>query len=63
MVLKEKSCLNCRTIYLGDKCPKCGETPASDSFKGRVHIFDSENSEMAENMGINSNGEFSIKSK
>ena len=63
MVLKEKSCLNCRTIYHGDKCPKCGETPASDSFKGRVHVFDSENSEMAENMGINSNGEFSIKSK
>jgi|TARA_B100001971_G_scaffold210578_1_gene236365 RNA polymerase subunit RPABC4/transcription elongation factor Spt4 len=60
---KEKSCLNCRTIYIGDKCSKCGETPSSDSFKGRVHIFNSENSEMADNMGIGSNGEFSIKSK
>jgi len=50
---KEKSCLNCKAIYFGDKCPKCGETPASDSFKGRVHIFDAEKSELAENMKIN----------
>ena len=60
---KEKSCLNCRTIHVKDKCPSCGETPASDSFKGRVHVFDFEKSEMAENMKINSNGEFAIKSK
>ena len=63
MVTKEKSCLNCRAIYFGDKCPNCGETPASNSFKGRVHVFDTEKSEMAENMKINSNGEFAIKSK
>lgn len=60
---KEKSCLNCKAIYIGDKCPKCNETPASDSFKGRVHIFDAEKSELAENMGINKDGEFAIKSK
>ncbi len=63
MVTKEKSCLNCRAIYFGDKCPNCGETPASNSFKGRIHVFDAEKSEMAENMKINSNGEFAIKSK
>lgn len=63
MATKEKSCLNCRAIYIGDKCPNCGETPASDSFKGRIHVFDAEESEMAENMKINSNGEFAIKSK
>ena len=45
------------------KCPNCGETPASDSFKGRIHIFNNEKSEMAYNMNINSNGEFAIKSK
>lgn len=60
---KEKSCLNCKAIYFGDKCPKCRETPASESFKGRVHIFDAEKSELAENMGINKEGEFAIKSK
>jgi len=63
MVTKEKSCLNCRTIYMGTKCPNCGETPSSDAFKGRVHVFDAENSELAHNMKINSKGEFAIKSK
>ncbi len=60
---KEKACLNCRTIYEGTKCPNCGETPASETFKGRIHIFDSKKSEMAENMGLNNEGEFAIKSK
>jgi RNA polymerase subunit RPABC4/transcription elongation factor Spt4 len=60
---KEKSCLNCKKIYIGDKCPNCGETPASDSFKGRVEVFDEEKSEMAYNMGINKAGEFAIKTK
>lgn len=61
--IKEKSCLNCRTIYFGDKCSSCGETPASETFKGRIHIFDAEKSEIAENMRINKEGEFAIKSK
>ncbi len=26
MVAKEKSCLNCKAIYRGDKCPQCGES-------------------------------------
>jgi RNA polymerase subunit RPABC4/transcription elongation factor Spt4 len=60
---KEKACLNCKKIYIGDKCPNCSETPASDSFKGRVEVFDEEKSEMAYNMGINSKGEFAIKTK
>ena len=60
---KEKSCLNCRAIYIGAKCPQCGESPASDSFKGRVHIFDKEKSEIAYRMKINKEGEFAIKPK
>jgi RNA polymerase subunit RPABC4/transcription elongation factor Spt4 len=60
---KEKACLNCRTVYEGEKCPKCGETPSSDSFKGRVYIFNSEESKIAKNMKINDKGEFAIKTK
>ena len=60
---KEKACLNCKAIYFGDACPKCGETPSSESFKGRVHIFNSESSELAHNMKINKNGEFAVKTK
>ena len=63
MAAKEKACLNCKTIYFGDKCTNCGETPATETFKGRMHVFDAEKSEIAENLGINKNGEFAIKLK
>ena len=63
MVEKEKSCLNRKAIYFGTKCPNCGETPASETFKGRLHIFNAEKSEIAENLKINAQGEFAIKSK
>ena len=54
---------NAIRMWVEYECPQCGETPASESFKGRIHIFDSEKSEMAENMKINKEGEFAIKSK
>ena len=60
---KEKACLSCRIIFEGDKCPICNETVTTDSFKGRVYVFDNENSEIAENMKIKHNGEFAIKTK
>jgi len=63
MAIKEKACLNCKAIYVDDKCPKCGETPASDSFKGRLHVFNSEKSEIANKLGIYKDGEFAIKTK
>ncbi|MFA4960216.1 MAG: transcription elongation factor subunit Spt4 [Candidatus Pacearchaeota archaeon] len=62
-MVKEKACLNCKRIYVGDKCPNCGETPASDSFKGKIYVFNSKESEMANNMKIYSEGEFAIKTK
>lgn len=63
MADKEKACLNCRAIYYGNKCTNCGETPSSDSFKGRVHVFNPEKSEIAYNMKLNNKGEFTIKTK
>ena len=63
MAVKEKACLNCKAIYFGDKCTNCGETPATETYKGRIHIFNAEKSEMAENMSLNTNGEFAIKTK
>ena len=63
MAKKQKACLNCRVIFEGEKCPICGETAFSESFKGRVYIFNPENSEIAKNMKINHKGEFTIKTK
>ena len=60
---KEKACLNCKRIYAGERCPNCGQTQFSDSFKGKVCVFNSKESEVAYNMKINSDGEFAIKTK
>jgi RNA polymerase subunit RPABC4/transcription elongation factor Spt4 len=61
--IKEKACLNCKAIYVGDKCTSCGETPSSENFKGRLHVFNPEKSEMATKLEIHKKGEFAIKSK
>jgi len=60
---KQKACLNCRKIFEGEKCPNCGDSATSDSFKGKVYIFDSENSQIAQNMKLNQKGEFAVKTK
>jgi len=63
MAKKQKSCIECRTIYEGENCPNCGSNASSENFKGRVYIFNTENSQIAKNMKINKKGEFAIKSK
>lgn len=63
MSKKEKSCLNCRAIYSGSRCPKCGEVSSTNKIKGKIYIFNFEKSELAHRMKLNSNGEFAIKNK
>ena len=63
MAKKEKACLSCKKIYEGDKCPTCGESTSSETFKGRVYIFNTEDSKIAKNMKIDKKGEFAIKTK
>ncbi|MBI2452108.1 DNA-directed RNA polymerase subunit E'' [Candidatus Pacearchaeota archaeon] len=58
---KQKACKNCKTIYSGVKCPKCGSEDSSDSFKGKVVIFNPEQSEVAKNLNLKEKGEYAIK--
>lgn len=60
---KEKACLNCKRIFTETVCPNCGETTFSETFKGRVNIFNAQKSKIAKNMKIKNNGEFTIKAK
>lgn len=59
----EKACKQCNAIYEGDKCPICGSQEYSEEIKGRLYIFDAENSEVAKNAGILKKGKYAIKSK
>ncbi len=58
---KEKACKNCKLIYEGDVCPSCGRKEISDTFKGKIEIFDSEKSELANKLKVNRKGIYAIK--
>ena len=58
---KQKACKKCRTIFTGAKCPKCGSEEASDSFKGKMRIFNPIESEIAKNLNIKEKGEYAVK--
>jgi len=60
---KTKACLNCKAIYVGNACPKCEETPSTDSFKGIISVFNAEKSELATKLDIHKEGDFAIKTK
>jgi len=60
---KQKACLDCRKIFSEDKCPICSSGASSETFKGKVFIFNPQDSKIAKNMKINHKGEFAIKTK
>jgi RNA polymerase subunit RPABC4/transcription elongation factor Spt4 len=62
-MVKEKTCLKCKMMVEGDKCPNCGETAFSEGYKGETVIFNPEKSIIAHNLKINAKGRFAIKTK
>ena len=61
--VKDKACRICKTIYYGDKCPKCGSKEFTDSYKGKIFVLNHEKSEIAKKVNLNSDGEFAIKTR
>ncbi|PIN92898.1 hypothetical protein COU61_01170 [Candidatus Pacearchaeota archaeon CG10_big_fil_rev_8_21_14_0_10_35_13] len=59
--MSKKACKNCKKIYEGDKCPECASHESVVDFKGKVIIFDPENSEVAKNLKITKKGDYAIK--
>ena len=53
----------CKTIFEGDRCPKCQSTESTESWKGKVVILDSEKSEVAQKLKIKEKGSYAIKTK
>ncbi len=57
----QKACKQCRAIYSGTKCPKCGYQEGSEGFKGRVEVLNTQESEVAKNLGIKDKGSYAIR--
>ena len=58
---KQKACKNCRFIFSGTKCPRCGSEESKDNFKGKLFILNPEQSEIAKRLNIKEKGEYAIK--
>lgn len=63
MAKKPKACKRCRFIHLQDKCPKCGSTQNTESWKGRIDVLNSEKSEIAKKLKLAEKGVYAIKSE
>ncbi len=61
MASVRKACRQCKTIFEGTKCPKCGSEEFSDSSKGKVIVLDVEQSEVAKNLKVREKGTYAIK--
>ena len=58
-----KVCKKCRIFVEGQKCPLCGGEQLTESWKGRVYVFNPEESEIAKNMKVTKKGIYAIKTR
>ena len=58
---KEKACKHCKMIYEGNSCPNCQSTDSVDGFKGKISVVNSEQSEIAQHLGIKGKGVFALR--
>ena len=58
---KKKACKKCKIFVESDECPQCHSAQFVLNWKGRIHILDSNKSDIAKKMGIDVKGEYAIK--
>jgi DNA-directed RNA polymerase subunit E" len=62
--MAEQACKNCnRIVEDASECPVCRNNDLSNSWSGLVVIYDPEDSEMAEKLGISTPGRYAIRVK
>jgi DNA-directed RNA polymerase subunit E" len=58
---KKKACKKCKLFVEGNQCPLCKTEVFSNVWQGRLLILDPKKSVIAQNMEIESKGEYAIK--
>ena len=61
--MTKKVCKKCKIFVEGDKCPICGESDLTETWKGRVIILNPEASEIAKNIKVTKAGSYAIKTR
>ncbi len=58
-----KVCKKCRLFFEGEFCPECKSNQVTETWKGKVRIFNPESSEIAQKMKITKKGVYAIKTR
>ena len=58
---KRKVCKQCRMFTDGQQCTNCSSQSFTTTWHGRLHIIQHEKSVVAQKVGMNTNGEYAIK--
>ncbi len=61
--MKKKACKKDKIFVEKDVCPICGGNQFTENWKGRLFVFDVNNSEIAKKTGIKLKGEYAIKTR
>jgi DNA-directed RNA polymerase subunit E" len=61
--MKKKVCKKCKLFVEGTTCPVCKSNQFSTNWQGRLHILDSNKSNIAKKIGIEVKGEYAIKAR
>jgi len=62
--MAERACRNCnRIVEDASECPVCKNNDLSDSWNGLVVVYDPEDSEIADRIGISTPGRYAIRVK
>lgn len=59
--MKKKVCSKCKIFVEGSECPICKGNQFVSNWKGRIYIFDSKRSQIAQKIKIPIKGEYAIK--
>lgn len=62
-MVKKKACKKCKIFVKGSECPICKTTDLTTNWKGRIVIFDTNKSEIAQKLNIKIKGDYAIKTK
>ncbi len=57
----KKVCKTCKIFVEGNECPLCKGKQFTESWKGRMYIFNPEKSQIAKRLNITAKGEYAIK--
>ena len=59
--MAKKVCKNCLIFVDGNTCPICKGNQFTDSWKGKLYVFNAEKSMVAKKSGIKQKGEYTIR--